>query len=170
MRRMAVLLVAVSVLLCDPGFLAAQELTLSVAISMKEAVEEIGRRFVQSRSGVLLHYNFGGSGELQKQIEAGAPVDVFVSAARADMDELEGRGLVLAGTRRTFARNALVELLSIGGAAETSADTESGAPSCWRSASYLAWNWMVLSNELRYTATCTRRASAIRSSSPMTAP
>ena len=107
MRRMAVLLVAVSVLLCDPGILAAQELTLSVAISIKEALEEIGRRFVQSRSGVLLHYNFGGSGELQKQIEAGAPVDVFVSAADRQMDELERKGLILPGSRRAFARNAL---------------------------------------------------------------
>jgi len=107
MRRMAVLLMALSLPLCGPGTLAAEELTLSVAISMKEAVEEIGRRFVPSRSGVLLHYNFGGSGELQKQIEAGAPVDVFVSAADRQMDELERKGLILPGSRRTFARNAL---------------------------------------------------------------
>lgn len=86
---------------------SAQELTLSAAISMKEAVEEIGRRFVQSRAGVRLHYNFGGSGELQKQIEAGAPVDVFVSAADRQMNELDRKGLILPGSRRSFARNAL---------------------------------------------------------------
>jgi len=90
-----------------PTAACAQGLTLSVAISMKEAVEEIGRRFVQSRSGVRLYYNFGGSGELQKQIEAGAPVDVFVSAADRQMDELERKGMILPGSRRTFARNAL---------------------------------------------------------------
>jgi hypothetical protein len=49
-----------------------QELKLSGAISVKEAVEELGRRFVQDRSAARLHFNFGGSGELQKQIEAGA--------------------------------------------------------------------------------------------------
>lgn len=90
-----------------PASVCAQELTLSVAISMKEAVEEIGRHFVRSRSGVRLQFNFGGSGDLQKQIEAGAPVDVFVSAADRQMDELERKGLVLAGSRRTFARNTL---------------------------------------------------------------
>ena len=56
----------------------AQEVTLSVAISMKDAVEELGRRFMQSRPGVTLRCNFGASGDLQKQIEAGAPVDLFV--------------------------------------------------------------------------------------------
>jgi molybdate transport system substrate-binding protein len=107
MRRMAALLAVASLFLGGPGISAAQELTLSVAISMKEAVEEIGRHFVQARSGVRLYYNFGGSGELQKQIEAGAPVDVFVSAADRQMNALERKGLILPGSRRTFARNVL---------------------------------------------------------------
>jgi molybdate transport system substrate-binding protein len=86
---------------------AAQELTLSVAISMKDATEELGRRFVQSRPGVVLRYNFGSSGELQKQVEAGAPVDLFISAAQHQMDELDKKGLIVAATRRTFARNVM---------------------------------------------------------------
>jgi molybdate transport system substrate-binding protein len=101
------LILTLVVFVGDPTAARAQELTLSVAISMKEAVEEIGRRFVQSRPGVRMHYNFGGSGDLQKQIEAGAPVDIFVSAADRQMDELERKGLTLPGSRRTFARNAL---------------------------------------------------------------
>jgi molybdate transport system substrate-binding protein len=56
---------------------------------MREAVQELGRAFVATRPGVVLRYNFGASGELQKQIEAGAPVDLFVSAATRQMDELE---------------------------------------------------------------------------------
>jgi molybdate transport system substrate-binding protein len=86
---------------------AAQEATLSVAISMKDAVEELGRGFMASRPGVILRYNFGSSGELQKQIEAGAPIDLFVSAAPRQMDELEKKGLIVAATRRVFARNVL---------------------------------------------------------------
>jgi molybdate transport system substrate-binding protein len=86
---------------------AAEELTVSVAISMKEAIEEIGRRFAQSHPGAVLRYNLGASGELQKQIEAGAPVDVFVSAGARQMDELESRGWLLPGSRRVFARNLL---------------------------------------------------------------
>ena len=86
----------------------AQELTLSVAISMKEAIETVGRSFTASRPGLTLRYNLGASGDLQKQIEAGAPIDVFVSAATRQMDELEQKGLILPDTRRAFARNVLV--------------------------------------------------------------
>jgi molybdate transport system substrate-binding protein len=101
----AVLIVAI--VLGGAVGVAAQELTLSVAISMKEATEELGRSFMQSRPGVTLRYNFGSSGELQKQIEAGAPVDVFVSAAQRQMDELQQKGLIVPATRRVFARNVL---------------------------------------------------------------
>jgi molybdate transport system substrate-binding protein len=85
----------------------AQEVTLSVAISMKDAVEELGRAFAARHPGVQLRYNFGSSGELQKQIEAGAPVDLFVSAAQRQMDELDQKGLIVRDTRRVFARNVL---------------------------------------------------------------
>jgi molybdate transport system substrate-binding protein len=104
MRR--VLLVSLLVLaLTRP--VAAQELLFSVAISMKDAVEDLGRGFAQARPGVTVRYNFGSSGELQKQIEAGAPVDLFVSAAQLQMDELERKGLIRPATRRIFARNVL---------------------------------------------------------------
>jgi molybdate transport system substrate-binding protein len=56
---------------------------------------------------VALRYNFGSSGDLQRQIEGGAPVDVFVSAGQREMDDLERQGLIVAATRRAFARNAL---------------------------------------------------------------
>ncbi|MGH7355732.1 MAG: molybdate ABC transporter substrate-binding protein [Candidatus Rokuibacteriota bacterium] len=102
-RLLAALLAVVAV--TQPAH--AQELMLSVAVSMKEAIEELGGRFVRARSGVTLRYNLGSSGELQKQIEAGAPVDVFVSAAQRQMDDLERKGLIVAATRRTFARNVL---------------------------------------------------------------
>jgi molybdate transport system substrate-binding protein len=85
----------------------AQEVTLSVAISMKDAVEELGRGFMSRRAGVKLTYNFGSSGELQKQIEAGAPVDLFVSAAQRQMDELDQKSLIVRPSRRVFARNVL---------------------------------------------------------------
>jgi molybdate transport system substrate-binding protein len=86
---------------------SAQEVVLSVAISMKDAVEEMGRGFATRHPWVQLRYNFGSSGELQKQIEAGAPVDLFVSAAQRQMDELDQKGLIVRDTRRVFARNVL---------------------------------------------------------------
>ena len=82
-RRIAGMVLAVAVLFAVGGVrsASAQELTLSVAISMKEAIETIGRTFTARQPGVTLRYNFGASGDLQKQIEAGAPIDLFVSAA-----------------------------------------------------------------------------------------
>ncbi len=109
--RIAVLVVFV---LCLPAVARAQEMTFSVAISMKEAVETLGRQFMQEHSGVTLRYNFGSSGQLQKQIEAGAPVDVFISAAQRQMDELEQKDLIDTATRRVFARNVLTVIKPAG--------------------------------------------------------
>jgi molybdate transport system substrate-binding protein len=109
MKRLGVLALTVLALAAvAPPAGGDVELTLSVAISMKEAVEELGRLFAQARPGVVLRYNYGASGELARQIEAGAPVDLFVSAAQRQMDELEARGLLVPGSRRLFARNVLV--------------------------------------------------------------
>ena len=85
----------------------AQEMTLSVAVSLKEAIEDLGKSFAASRPGLTLRYNFGASGDLQKQIEAGAPIDLFLSAAQRQMDELEKKNLIVTASRRSFARNVL---------------------------------------------------------------
>ncbi len=85
----------------------AQELLVSAAISLKDAVEELGRPFRDAHPGVSLRFNFGASGALQKQIEGGAPVDLFISAGQRQIDELEKQGLLRPGSRQVFARNAL---------------------------------------------------------------
>jgi molybdate transport system substrate-binding protein len=108
MRTLAVTLALVLAVFVHGA--GAQELTVSVAVSMKEAVEEIGRLFTRANPGTTLRFNFGASGDLQKQIEAGAPVDVYVSAAARQMDELEAKRLVVATSRRAFARNVLVAI------------------------------------------------------------
>jgi len=123
---------ALVLLLCLPGAALAQEMTLSVAISMKEAVETLGRQFLHSRAGVTLRYNFGSSGELSKQIEAGAPVDLFISAAQRQMDELQQKGLIDATTRRVFARNVLVVIKPAGSALDISKPADLAAPKVQR--------------------------------------
>jgi molybdate transport system substrate-binding protein len=107
MRRVATLIVLALLLILAASRAQAQEVMLSVAISMKDVVEELGKGFMASRPGVILRYNFGSSGELQKQIEAGAPVDLFISAAQRQMDELEKRKLIATASRKVFARNVL---------------------------------------------------------------
>ena len=111
-----------------PAVAGAQEMMFSVAISMKEAVETLGRQFMQNHSGVKLRYNFGSSGELQKQIEAGAPVDVFISAAQRQMDELEQKGLITTATRRVFARNVLTVIKPAGSTLDISKPTDLSGP------------------------------------------
>ena len=108
MRFVKALAVAVAAIILVADGASAQEVTLSVAISLKEVTEDLGRTFMASHPGVTLRYNFGASGDLQKQIEAGAPVDIFLSAAQRQMDDLEKQKLIIASTRRAFARNVLV--------------------------------------------------------------
>ena len=64
----------------------AQEITVSAAISLKEAFTELGRTFEAGQKGRRVQFNFGASGDLVRQIAGGAPVDVFASAG------LEGNG------------------------------------------------------------------------------
>lgn len=82
------------------------DLTVSAAVSLRDAFKEIENLY-KARTGKTVNFNFGASGALQKQIEAGAPVDVFASAGAKQMDELAGRGLIDEASRRDFARNTL---------------------------------------------------------------
>jgi len=84
-----------------------REITVSAAASLREAFQEIGRLH-EARARVRTNFNFGASGALQKQIESGAPVDVFASAGGAQMDALAAQSLIAPETRRDFARNSLV--------------------------------------------------------------
>jgi molybdate transport system substrate-binding protein len=86
---------------------ATGEITVSAAASLKDAFGEIGELY-KSRSSVRVNFNFGASGALQKQIESGAPSDVFASAGRPQMDALATQDLIAPETRRDFARNTLV--------------------------------------------------------------
>ena len=89
------------------------EILVSAAISLKDAFEEIGSIY-EKQTGVRVRFNLGASGLLQKQIEGGAPVDVFASAGEKQMDALQSLGLIEAETRHNFARNALVLIIPEG--------------------------------------------------------
>lgn len=82
--------------------------TVSAAISLKDALEDIKNQYTQKEPKVTITYNFGSSGSLQQQIEQGAPVDIFISAAAKQMDALESKQFLLAKTRRNLATNQLV--------------------------------------------------------------
>jgi molybdate transport system substrate-binding protein len=88
--------------------LAETVLTISAAVSMKDAIEDLGRRFERSHPGVTLRFNLGASGELRQQIEAGAPVDLFIAASDDHVRALERQHLIVSSSRRVVARNSLV--------------------------------------------------------------
>lgn len=85
----------------------AREIVVAAAISLSEAFNEIGRLY-HDRTGNTVTFSLASSGELEKQIEAGAPVDVFASAGEKEMDRLQARDLIDPSTRANFVRNALV--------------------------------------------------------------
>jgi molybdate transport system substrate-binding protein len=84
------------------------EIMVSAASSLKNVFEEIGRNFEVKQKGIKLYFNFAASGILKVQIENGAPIDVFASAAIREMDDLEKKSLIHPDTRFNFARNSLV--------------------------------------------------------------
>lgn len=82
-------------------------MTVSAAVSLKDAFNETADLNAK-RNGTKIHFNYGASGALQKQIESGAPADVFASAGAKQMDDLAAKGLIIPDTRKDFARNSLV--------------------------------------------------------------
>lgn len=99
-----------SVLSCGsnrPASSTSHELTVSAAVSLKDGFNEIADLY-EKRNGSKIHFNYGASGALQKQIESGAPADVFASAGAKQMDDLAAKNFVVPDSRKDFARNSLV--------------------------------------------------------------
>src|SRR2546430_7711579 len=86
---------------------APPQLLVCAAASLSDALEEVDRAF-SARTGVRVVASYAASSVLAKQIEAGAPADVFFSADRAWVEYLEARGLLERGSPRELLGNALV--------------------------------------------------------------
>ncbi|SFA86890.1 molybdate ABC transporter substrate-binding protein [Clostridium frigidicarnis] len=117
MKKLMILL-GVSILIfslaaCEKNYVNEEKksITISAAASLKEGLEEIKPEF-EKKYNVNIAFNFGGSGTLQKQIEEGAPVDVFISAGKKQMDELEDKKLIEENSRKDLLENELVLVAS----------------------------------------------------------
>ena len=86
---------------------SAADVLVFGAASLKEALDDQARQF-EAATGHKVTISYGGSNTLAKQIEAGAPADLFISADLDWMDFVDGKGLVMAGMRVNLLRNALV--------------------------------------------------------------
>ncbi|MGB7413007.1 MAG: molybdate ABC transporter substrate-binding protein [Thermosynechococcaceae cyanobacterium] len=83
-------------------------ITVSAATSLQEALDAISPQFQAAHPKIAVDYNFASSGALQRQIEQGAPADVFCSAAPQQMDALAKKGLIVPDSRQNLVTNRLV--------------------------------------------------------------
>jgi molybdate transport system substrate-binding protein len=88
-------------------------IVVSAAVSVENAFVKIANLYT-TQTGTKVNFSFGASGELEKQIEAGAPVDVFASAGEKEMDQLQAQALIEPGSRSDFAGNSLVLVVPAG--------------------------------------------------------
>jgi molybdate transport system substrate-binding protein len=87
--------------------LRAATINVFAAASLTDALKEIQQSY-EAKSGDKIVYNFAGSNVLARQIEEGAPADLFFSADEAQMDAVAKAGLIDAATRRDLLKNQLV--------------------------------------------------------------
>ena len=105
--KLRVLLLALILGLVLAGRAGALELRVFAAASLSDSLTEIAQTYA-AESGDQITLNFGASSLLARQIEEGAPADLFFSADEAKMDALEKKGRIVPETRRSHLGNALV--------------------------------------------------------------
>jgi molybdate transport system substrate-binding protein len=91
--------------------LSAAEITVFAAASLTDSLKEFARDY-EKKSGDKIVFNFGASSFLARQIEEGAPADIFFSADEARMNDLERKGLILKDTRKSLLSNSLVIIVA----------------------------------------------------------
>jgi molybdate transport system substrate-binding protein len=106
--RLLVLVIALLSLGCKRS--PTEEVLVFAAASTTDALQEIAKEYT-ARRGRGVTFSFGSSSTLAKQIVAGAPADVFLSADLAQMDSLEKAGLVRKEDRRDLLSNQLVVIV-----------------------------------------------------------
>ena len=110
MRKFLVITVSLLLITCggvSGSFAEEQELLVSAAASLTNAMEAIGKTFEET-SGIKIIFNFASSGALYRQLEQGAPADVYASANQKFMNQAEEKELIVAETRYDFAQNSIV--------------------------------------------------------------
>ena len=90
----------------------AGEVNLSIAASLKDVINELSDNFARQNADIKFLKNYGGSGALAKQIENGAPADIFISANIEWMEYLQSRKLMHARQASGFLPTILLFLLA----------------------------------------------------------
>ncbi|HXV20271.1 MAG TPA: molybdate ABC transporter substrate-binding protein, partial [Desulfuromonadales bacterium] len=106
LRKAGLLLILFS--LCLASVAVAGAIRLSVAVSLTDAMNEICADYSRAHPGTACRPNYGGSGTLAKQIAAGAPADLFISANPQWIEFLVGEKRLAVDTVGILAANTLV--------------------------------------------------------------
>lgn len=101
------ILIAALVLLLQPALARAQDVTVMAAASLTDAMRELGQAWA-AKGHPAPRFSFAASSALARQIEQGAPADIFASADEPWADYLQQRDLLVNGTRTSPLGNALV--------------------------------------------------------------
>nr|WP_127533591.1 molybdate ABC transporter substrate-binding protein [Paenibacillus kobensis] len=108
------------------------ELTVSAAASLTDALKELEMNYEQQNPNIELTFNFGASGALQKQIEQGAPADLFLSASPKNMNALVDQSLIEADHHADLLANKLVAVVPADSSAAIDAMDDLGPKDLYR--------------------------------------
>jgi len=109
-----VLALLCALLLISARSVRADEILVSAAASLTDALNEIGTAYTHQHPRTTVRFNFASSGALLQQILQGAPVDVFCSASPQEVDALQKEGRIAMPNRIDFAGNRLVLIAPAG--------------------------------------------------------
>lgn len=105
---------------------ALADVTVFAAASLKTALDQIAQDW-SAQTGTKVTLSYGGTPALARQIAEGAPADIFLSASKAWMDDLQDQTLIRPETRRDLLGNRLV-LVAHGDAPPVTVDASLDLP------------------------------------------
>ena len=108
MSRRLIIALAALPLLATPALAQSKDLVVFAAASLKNALDEAATRWARETGRPTPKISYAGSSSLARQIEQGAPADLFLSADLDWMDHLDTRGLIRKETRLNLLGNAIV--------------------------------------------------------------
>ena len=106
-----------------------KEITLLAAASLTDVCGQLKTAFESENKNISLLFSFGSSGALQAQIEAGAPCDIFISAAKKQMNVLVEKNLIKKESVKNLLENQVVLILPEESSLEISSFEDLALPS-----------------------------------------
>ena len=106
MKLLIIVCAALAFVAACGGEAEPRSITVMAASDLTPAFEELGREFERQKGG-RVRFSFGSTGNLARQIENGAPADLFAAANVSFVEGLERKGFVVPGTKALYARGRL---------------------------------------------------------------